>query len=123
MSVFTKIELPRFPDDRGVLTVLQNKLPFEIRRVFWISDADGLVRGGHRHRKTRQCLIAMAGTVTVHMDNGIVTEEVILENSACGLIVEPTDWHTMAFGTGATLLVFASEPYDRADYIDTPYLK
>jgi hypothetical protein len=36
-------------------------------------------------------------------------------------LVEPKDWHTMTFGVGAVLLVMSSQPYDRSEYIDTPY--
>ena len=35
--------------------------------------------------------------------------------------VEPKDWHTMTFGEGAVLMIMSSHPYDRSEYIDTPY--
>ncbi len=119
--VFSKIELPHFKDDRGALTVMQEVLPFEIKRVFWITDADDSLRGGHRHNRTRQFLVALAGAVTIAMDNGVVSDTVILDKPNVGLLVEPRDWHTMRFDKGAILLVFASESYDRNDYIDIPY--
>lgn len=118
---FTTFEIPTFQDGRGALTVLQDQMPFAVRRAFWIHGADSQVRGGHRHHKTRQALIALAGTVTVHMDDGQQKEDVVLDHPGRCLLVEPKDWHTMAFGPGAVLLVLASELYDRADYIDTPY--
>jgi hypothetical protein len=55
------------------------------------------------------------------MDNGFMREDVLLDCPNIGLLVEPRDWHTMKFDEGAVLLVLASEPYDRDDYIDTPY--
>lgn len=104
-----------------MLVVMQNDLPFEIRRVFWIVGADGQTRGAHRHRKTRQALVAVCGEVTVTLDNGERSATVVLDSPATSLLVEPEDWHTMHFGPGAVLLVFASHEYEAADYIHDPY--
>ena len=101
--------------------MLEGLLPFPIRRVYWIYGADGQTRGGHRHRQTRQALIAMAGTVTVYMNDGVRSEEFSLDTPSRCLLVEPKDWHRIRFGPGAVLLVMASQPYDRDDYIDAPY--
>ena len=121
MSYFTIIELPTFLDARGGLTVLDGALPFEIKRIYWIYDADGQVRGGHRHVKTRQALIAVTGAVSMYMNDGRRSETVVLNDPSHCLLVEPKDWHTMTFGPGSVLLVLSSEPYDRADYIDDKY--
>ena len=118
---FKIITLPSVADPRGQLTVLDNVLPFDVLRAFWITDADGQTRGGHRHHQTRQALIAMAGSVDVFMDDGAVNEVVRLTKPNQCLLGEPKDWHTMTFGPSAILLVLASHHYDRADYIDEPY--
>ncbi|MBX3588574.1 MAG: FdtA/QdtA family cupin domain-containing protein [Ramlibacter sp.] len=123
MSNFTLISLRSVFDERGQLAILQDELPFPIRRVFWISKADGQVRGGHRHRTTRQALVAVAGSVTIHMDNGNYRSDIILDSSNQCLLVEPEDWHTMLFGPSSILLVMASTPYDRSEYIDEPYAR
>ena len=117
MSKFTILELPTVTESRGSLTILQDALPFSIRRVFWITGADHQTRGGHRHRRTRQALAAVAGTVVVHLDDGVVRSEIRLERPNQCLIVEPEDWHAMDFSAAAVLMVFASEPYDADDYI------
>jgi dTDP-4-dehydrorhamnose 3,5-epimerase-like enzyme len=121
MSHFAVLELPTFNDPRGALTVLDGALPFRIVRTYWIYGADGQTRGGHRHHHTRQALVAIAGTVTIYMNDGITSDNVVLESPSRCLLVEPKDWHTMTFGPGSVLLVFSSHPYGRADYIDTPY--
>ena len=118
---FTVLSLPTFSDPRGALTVLEGALPFEARRIYWIYKAEGQVRGGHRHRKTRQALVAIAGSVKIFMNDGRAKETIELNDPSQCLLVEPKDWHTMAFGPGSVLLVMASHPYDRADYIDSPY--
>lgn len=120
---FPTIELPHFEDARGALTVAQDVLPFTARRIFWITGADECLRGGHRHHCTRQFLVAIHGRVVIHMDNGVVKDDVVLARPNLGLLVEPKDWHTMKFEKDSVLLVFASEPYDRNDYIDEPYAR
>ncbi len=120
-SHHTILELPTFSDLRGTLTVLENALPFVVVRTYWIYGADGQTRGGHRHIHTHQALIAICGEISIFMNDGMSTEVIQLcEPNQC-LIVKPKDWHTMTFGNGSVLLVMSSHPYDREEYIDTPY--
>jgi len=120
-SHFTILDLPTFSDSRGALSVIDGVLPFPAKRIYWIYGADGQVRGGHRHHKTRQALITLGGSVSIYMNDGTVEENIILDSPARCLLVEPKDWHTMTFGLGAILLVVSSHPYDQKDYIDTKY--
>lgn len=121
MTHFALLNLPTFTEPRGSLTVLEGSLPFTVVRSYWIYDADGQTRGGHRHRHTRQALVALKGEVTIFMNDGIVSEHIVLNRADQCLLVEPKDWHTMTFGEGSVLLVMSSHPYDRSEYIDTPY--
>jgi quercetin dioxygenase-like cupin family protein len=120
-SHFTTLALPTFEDARGALTVLEGALPFDVVRTYWIYGADGQKRGGHRHTYTRQALIAIHGEVSVYMNDGVSQETIKLVHPSQCLLVEPKDWHTMTFRSDAVLLVMSSHPYDRAEYIDTPY--
>jgi dTDP-4-dehydrorhamnose 3,5-epimerase-like enzyme len=121
MAHFTVLNLPTFTDPRGSLTVLEAALPFTVVRTYWIYGADGQIRGGHRHRHTRQALIALNGEITIYMNDGITSDKVALSHPGLCLLVEPKDWHTMTFGPGAVLLIMSSQSYDRSEYIDTPY--
>ena len=121
MARFTILNLPTFTDPRGSLTVLEDALPFKAVRTYWIYGADGQTRGGHRHTHTRQALVAISGTVTIFMNDGIRSDTVELNHPSQCLLVEPKDWHTMTFGPGSVLLVMSSHTYDRSEYIDTPY--
>ncbi len=120
-SHFTVLNLPTFTDPRGALTVLENVLPFTVARTYWIYGSDDQTRGGHRHHRTRQALVAVAGKVSIYMNDGRAIETVELDSPSLCLLVEPKDWHTMTFGPGSVLLVMSSQAYDRSDYIDTPY--
>lgn len=115
------IELPTFADGRGELNVLETVVPFPVRRVYFIHHAHGL-RGGHRHRKNVQLLVAVAGSVQIHVNNGRDKEDYRLATPRQGLLLETSDWHTMdKFSRDCVLLVLASQPYDVNDYIDEPY--
>jgi hypothetical protein len=121
MSRFTLISLPTFTDTKGSLTVLEQALPFQVVRSYWIYGADNQTRGGHRHAHTRQALVALSGVVSMYMNDGVTEETIVLDHPSQCLLVEPKDWHTMTFGENAALLVMSSHPYDRSEYIDTPY--
>ena len=115
------IDLPTFKDERGWLTVMEKLLPFEIKRFYCIYDV-AQKRGGHRHKKTVQALICVGGSCEVYVNDGQKKETFLLDSHSKCLLLEPEDWHTMdKFTKGSTLLVFASEFYDKDDYIDEEY--
>jgi tellurite resistance-related uncharacterized protein len=121
MNSFMIQEMRSITDERGRICILDKEMPFAAKRCFWILNADGLTRGGHRHHVTRQALVALNGWVDVYMNNGETERTVCLDDPGRFLVVEPEDWHTMKFGPGAVLLVLASHEYDPNDYIYTPY--
>jgi dTDP-4-dehydrorhamnose 3,5-epimerase-like enzyme len=116
------IELTKFEDHRGRLTVLEKNLPFDIKRVFYIYDVDHSMRGNHRHHKTIQAVICINGTCTIGNDNGEQKQEFLLNSKNQCLILYPEDYHWMFnFSKDAILLVLASEYFDPNDYIYEPY--
>ena len=113
------ISLKTISDERGDLTVLENVLPFEIKRVFYIyNNENNLQRGGHRHHKTILALICLNGKCVVSTNNGYLKEDFILDKPNLSIILNPEDWHIMhSFSEKAILLVLASEYFDSNDYI------
>lgn len=117
------LDIPTFSDPRGDLSVLDKIVPYEIKRVYFITKAVG-VRGGHRHKKTIQGLVCVSGSCDIFWDSGETKETVVLDKPNKLLILDPRDWHTMQnFTPDCVLLVISSEHYDRSDYIDEPYSK
>lgn len=114
--------LKKYCDDRGSLAAIQNSdLPFEIKRVYTITNPQG-IRGGHRHKKAIQAIVCLSGSCVIYNNNGKKEEEFALDDQAKYLILEPEDWHLMKdFKGNCVLQVLASEEYDINDYIDTPY--
>lgn len=116
------LDLQTFTDSRGNLTVIEKVIPFEIKRLFYIYGVDDSVRGGHRHHKTVQAAICLAGRCTIFNHDGVNTREFLLDKPSKCLILEPSDWHNMyKFSKDAILMVLASEFYHPDDYIFEPY--
>src|SRR6478752_461978 len=89
------LNLKTFTDKRGNLTVIEKIIPFDIKRVFYIYGVDDSVRGGHRHHKTVQAAVCIAGSCIISNYNGRERNEFILDHPGTCLILEPEDWHTM----------------------------
>jgi len=116
------INLKTFCDERGNLTVIENVLPFGIRRIFYIYGVDSSVRGRHRHKKTRQAAICLKGKCTVFSTDGKEKKIFVLNSPSQCLVLEPVDWHKMYdFSSDAILMVLASEAFDQNDYIFEEY--
>jgi UDP-2-acetamido-3-amino-2,3-dideoxy-glucuronate N-acetyltransferase len=114
------IQLQNHPDARGRLVAAETRdLPFQPKRLFLVDRVTaGNARGPHCHRVCQQLLIAVAGEMKAAVDDGKNAHVVRLNDPQLGLYVPPMVW-SMQFGhtPGAVLLVLASEPYDRADYV------
>lgn len=116
------VDLKTFTDKRGNLTVIENVLPFPIKRVFYIYGVDDSVRGGHRHHKTVQAAICIKGECKIFNNNGVMKETYHLDQPSKCLMLEPRDWHQMYdFSEDAILMVLASENFDEKDYIYEKY--
>ncbi len=116
------INLQTFKDSRGILTVLDKVVNFEIKRLFYIYSVDESDRGGHRHHDTFQAAICIKGSCKITNNNGLITEVFNLNSPEICLILEPKDWHIMHdFSSDAILLVLASTAFDPKDYIYEPY--
>jgi hypothetical protein len=116
------IHLQTYKENRGSLTVIEKILPFEIKRLFYIYGVDDSVRGRHRHHKTIQAAVCIAGSCVITNDDGEHTEEFLLDSPEKCLLLYPEDFHWMhRFTPDSILLVMASEYFDPNDYIYEPY--
>ena len=108
-------------DARGRLSggEFPQHLPFSPVRYFVVYDVPpGQARGEHAHRQCRQFFIPLGGSISVTIDDGAATSDVVLDRTDTGLYVPPMLWtRQYDFSPGAALLVLASDPYDPLDYI------
>ena len=114
-------ELPKHPNDRGILTVIEGggNIPFDIERVYYLYDIPaGEERGGHAHRRLHQLIVAASGSFDVILDDGTERKTISLNRPFQGITVVPGIWRELVnFSSGAICLVIASMHYDEADYI------
>lgn len=108
-------------DPRGGLAFseIANELPFEVKRVYWISNMPHLQRrGGHAHRTETQLIICVQGSAKVKLTSSS-GELLELELSAAnqGLLIPPMWWGEMEFFDNAVLVGMSSHLFDEKDYI------
>lgn len=117
------IALTEAMDLRGSLVALEFDalLPFTPRRFFTVFDVPSShVRGEHAHRTCHQLLVSLSGSLMVMVDDGSSRAEVRLDHPSIGLHIPPMVWGAQFRHTPGTVLgVFASEPYDSAEYVRT----
>lgn len=115
------IPLQLHGDERGSLVALEQtkNVPFDIKRVYYMFNTQhGIRRGFHAHKELTQLAIPVRGSCKFLMDDGHVKHDVILDNPASGLLIEPMVWHEMYdYSDDCVLLVLASDHYDESDYI------
>ncbi|MFE7777917.1 sugar 3,4-ketoisomerase [Streptomyces sp. NPDC057445] len=116
----TFIDLEQHNDERGSLSVVESEWTagFPIQRVYYLHDLDtGSSRGGHAHRALEQLIIAVHGSFTITVDDGVNRAEYRLDGAGKGLYIGPMVWRNLSdFSEDAVSLVLASLHYDEADY-------
>ena len=115
------IQLPKYLDERGNLSVIEElkDIPFKIERTYWIYDVPGGEhRGGHAYKNNQEFIVALSGSFDVHLDDGIKKQTFHLNRSYYGLYVPKGLWREMNnFSTNSLALVLASTKFDVNDYI------
>jgi dTDP-3-amino-3,4,6-trideoxy-alpha-D-glucose transaminase len=98
---------------------LDATMPFAVKRVYWIHalSADE-ERGQHAHRDTQQLLIAMSGRVLIRLNDGVRTNQYLLDSPTRGLWIPSGLWRDIVvLDDHSVLLSMASTHFDEADYI------
>ena len=115
------ISLQLHGDNRGSLIALENghNLPFDVKRVYYIyGTKEGIARGFHAHKKLKQMLIAVSGSVTIKCEYNEQRKEYKLSRPDEGLLIEGLVWREMHdFSPDCVLMVLADEYYNENDYI------
>ncbi|MDX3775721.1 FdtA/QdtA family cupin domain-containing protein [Chromatiaceae bacterium AAb-1] len=121
MSLFNWINFTAIGDIRGQLVVLeqQRNVPFEVKRVYYLTGLDPKTpRGFHAHKQLWQLAICVQGSCDMVFDDGIERQSINMSSSSGGLLIEPMIWHEMYnFSKDCVFLVLASDYYDESDYI------
>ena len=116
-------ELIQFPKNHkvnGNLTSITGgqEVPFDIKRIYYLYDVPGgEERGGHAHKELRQIMVALSGSFSVTLDDGMNKKSFYLNQPYQGLLIPSGLWRDLNnFSSGSICMVLASEVYDEGDY-------
>ena len=113
-------DLIPYLDDRGILVPMEiHPFKFPVKRLFWVTGVPkGTTRGNHAHYKTRQMLICIKGSITVHLKYQNEVEDIFPLTANQWCFVDKLVWDAQTFSSpDDILLVLADTFYDKEDYI------
>ena len=109
-------------DERGSLIEISklNNINFELKRIFYIYDINpNYLRGSHAHKKCKQLLICLSGSVKVISWDGTESCEHILNSPSSALFIPEMIWASQEYIIKDTvLLVACNRIYEKKDYIN-----
>ena len=97
----------------------EQDIPFEIKRIYYISKVpEGVRRGFHAHKELKQLLFCPYGRIQLILENTHGREEIELSDPSIGVLIDQPTWREMLWlQKDSVLCVAASEYYDEKDYI------
>ncbi|WP_240773222.1 FdtA/QdtA family cupin domain-containing protein [Pontibacter sp. SGAir0037] len=99
-------------------TQYAEKLPFQVKRVFWTYNIPaGVVRGNHANKATQEVLVAVQGAIRVEAEWGKGQQVFLLNSPAIGLYIPPLCWTRLSFQDGAMAVCLTSTDFSEEDYI------
>ena len=97
----------------------QKDIPFEIKRIYYISKVpEGTRRGFHAHKNLKQFLFCPYGRIQMILENRNGREEIELSDPSIGIVIDKCTWREMLWlQKDSVLCVAASDYYSVEDYI------
>lgn len=94
-------------------------IPFDVKRIYYISKVpEGVRRGFHAHKELKQLLFCPYGKIQLVIDDGKKREEITLSDPSVGIMIERPIWREMLWlEKDSVLCVAASDYYSTDDYI------
>jgi oxalate decarboxylase/phosphoglucose isomerase-like protein (cupin superfamily) len=121
MTIPHIIDFPKIIDERGNLSYFESnsKIPFEIKRAYWIYDVPGgEIRGEHAYRELEEVIIALSGSFDVILNDGESEYKFTLNRSYLGLYIPKLMWRRIEnFSTNSLALIVSNNTYNPKDYI------
>ena len=112
-----RLKIKEHNDERGLLMAV-NQMPFNAKRIFFIShvpeDAD---RGNHFSKSSGFLYILIQGSCEVSLDNGISKELHVLEAGAALLFPKETWMRIFNCQENTILCALADTEYKESDYV------
>ena len=105
----------------GELSFLEgtHDVPFDIKRIYYISKVpEGVRRGFHAHKELKQLLFCPYGRIQLILENTNGREEIELSDPSIGVVIDQCTWREMLWlQKNSVLCVAASDYYKVEDYI------
>ncbi len=113
----TRIQIQGYGDERGMLMAI-NHIPFNAKRIFFISEVpEGAVRGNHFSKTSSFLYVVIRGGCKVELNNISETENFDL-NAGDGLVFSKNTWIKINNCKKDTILcVLADTEYRMSDYV------
>ena len=94
-------------------------IPFDIKRIYYISKVpEGVRRGFHAHKELKQLLFCPYGRIQLILENNNGREEIELSDPSIGVVIDQPTWREMLWlQKDSVLCVAASDFYKVEDYI------
>ena len=94
-------------------------IPFDIKRIYYISKVpEGVRRGFHAHKELKQLLFCPYGRIQLILENANGREEIELSDPSIGVVIDQPTWREMlCLQKDSVLCVAASDFYKVEDYI------
>ena len=107
--------------DAGELSFFEgtHEIPFDIKRIYYISKVpEGVRRGFHAHKELKQLLFCPYGRIQLVLENKNGREEIELSDPSIGVVIDQCTWREMLWlQKDSVLCVAASDFYKVEDYI------
>lgn len=107
--------------DAGELSFFESThdVPFDIKRMYYISKVpEGVRRGFHAHKELKQLLFCPYGRIQLILENKNGKEEIELSDPSIGVVIDQLTWREMLWlQKDSVLCVAASDYYKVEDYI------
>jgi dTDP-4-amino-4,6-dideoxygalactose transaminase len=121
VNVPTLVDIPIHSDPKGQLGVIESSrlAGFDFRRVYYLFGVpDGASRGAHAHKRLRQMIVCLHGSVRVELEYRDGKADFVLDEPTKALLVPPGCWRDLTdFRGDAVVAVLASDEFDESDYI------
>lgn len=106
------------PEGFLISTQAETKLPFAVKRIFWVLQVpENRARGNHANFKMQEIVVAVQGKVHIKIEGKAGTQDFLLQDPTTGLYIPPKCWVNLRLSDKAILLCLGSTDYQETDYI------
>jgi hypothetical protein len=114
-NLLKKSRLKNFEDKRGKLFFFQ-KNNLKIKRVFFIQGNNGVLRGKHAHKNTKQILININSITEIEILNK-KKKKIKFTKSGEFIEIPKMNWVNILFKNKGNIAVICDKTYSKYDYI------